>query len=182
MSLLSCLADSSCQLRLLVLFFLTFTSFAFPAVPGHNSLPTVVLVPGAWHSPVHYTELITLLRYAGYHTVSARNPSCNSANPDVQSVAGDAAAIRNNLILPQINVGKNVVLAMHSYGGCPGAVAAKGLSKTERAAEGLPGGIIGIIMICAFVALEGQSLVSTLPGKQLNDWVVDYVSPILADS
>lgn len=65
---------------------------------------------------------------------------------------------------------------MHSYGGCPGAMAAKGLSKAEMPAASRKGGIIGLIFICAFVAQEGQSLIGSLPGKKLDPWVVDYVS------
>lgn len=65
---------------------------------------------------------------------------------------------------------------MHSYGGLPGATAAKGLSKSERKAAGKPGGIIGLIFICAFIAKDGQSLLGSLPGQVFDKWVIDYVS------
>ncbi|KAK3171654.1 hypothetical protein OEA41_003738 [Lepraria neglecta] len=53
-------------------------------------------------------------------------------------------------------------------------MAAKGLSKAEMPAASRKGGIIGLIFICAFVAQEGQSLISSLPGKKFDPWVVDY--------
>jgi len=148
--------------------------FAAPAIPN-PALPIVVLVPGAWHSPVHYLLLISKLTTFGYHTVTGRLPSCDSADPNDQSAAKDAAYVRDALIMPHLNAGRKVILAMHSYGGCPGATAGHGLSVTERQAAGLPGGVVGIVFIAAFLAKEGQSLLSSLPGKVFDPWVVQYV-------
>lgn len=77
--------------------------------------------------------------------------------------------------MPSINAGLKVVLVVHSYSGGPGAVAAKGLSLPERRAAGKPGGIIGLIFINAFIAREGQSLLSGGGGKYA-PWVIEYVS------
>lgn len=148
--------------------------FAAPAMPN-PALPIVVLVPGAWHSPVHYLLLISKLTTFCYHTVTGRLPSCDSADPNDQSAAKDAAYVRDALIMPHLNAGRKVILAMHSYGGCPGATAGHGLSVTERQAAGLPGGVVGIVFIAAFLAKEGQSLLSSLPGKVFDPWVVQYV-------
>ena len=151
-------------------------SLSTAAVPLKKADPPgLVLVPGAWHSPVHYTELVGLLSGAGYRVASQRLPSCNSANPDAQSATGDADAIRDNLILPQLDLGKEVVMIMHSYGGSPGSAAAKGLSLADRRAAGKPGGIIGLIVICGFLANTGQSLKGILPGGVFDPWVVIYV-------
>lgn len=144
--------------------------------------PTVVLIPDAWHSPIHYVMLLAEIESAGYATSSARCPSCDSTDPYAQTVTTDASSIRQTLLLPLINKGRDIVLIMHSYGGCPGAMAAKGLSKAELQASGRPGGIIGLVFICAFVAHEGQSLLSSLPGERLGPWAVDYVSRSLHSS
>ena len=141
-----------------------------------SAKPTVVLVPGAWHTPEHYSELIALLKAAGYDTVTAKNPSCDSSTPDKQTVAADTTAIRNDLLVPQIDAGKDVILIMHSYGGCPGSAAAKGLSKAELSAAGKKGGIVGLVFIAAFLAQEGDSLLSKLPGNQFDPWVIQHVS------
>ncbi|KAL8964171.1 MAG: hypothetical protein Q9183_004640 [Haloplaca sp. 2 TL-2023] len=76
--------------------------------------------------------------------------------------------------MPQLDAGKDVILAVHSYGGLPGAVAAKGLSKEERMADGKEGGIVGLLFICALVARTGDSLLSILPGRVFDPWVIQY--------
>ena len=139
--------------------------------------PVVVLVPGAWLTPIQYRELIFLLDISGYRTVIRELPSVNSKNPDAQIVATDTAFVRNTLILPEIRAGREVVLLMHSYGGFPGPVAANGLSKQELSVRGKPGGIIGMIMLSAFIALEGQSLLDKLIGKTYSAWILQFVRP-----
>ena len=140
-----------------------------------TDLPTIALIPDAWHSPIHYVELIRYLSEAGHSIVAQRLPGCNSELPMVQSSAADAAYIRENILLPEIGQGKEVVLVAHSYGSCPGAVAAKGLSITERREANLKGGVIGLIFICGFITRSGHTLSSMLPGGRLEPWVVDYV-------
>lgn len=134
--------------------------------------PYIALVPGAWHSPVHYQELLEVFEKAGYPTASIQLPSVDSKTPDEESVKGDAAAIREKLLLPLLDNGHDVYLVAHSYGGCPTGPAAKGLSKKERNGSG---GILGLVYMAAFVAREGVSLLSALGGKH-DPWVIDYVS------
>ncbi|OJD13862.1 hypothetical protein AJ78_05733 [Emergomyces pasteurianus Ep9510] len=130
--------------------------------------PHIALISGAWHSPVHYQEMNNLLEKAGYPVSSIRLPSVGSSEPEKESVNGDAIAIREKLLLPLLDEGKDVVMLMHSYGGCPGSAAAKGLSKAERKTSG---GVIGLIYIAAFLAREGDSLLSALGGK-FDPWVI----------
>lgn len=158
-------------------FCLYISLFSLPLVTVAGRVPTkpvIAIAPAAWHSPIHYALYVEKLHIAGYRTVSERLPSCDSPNPMAQSVSGDAAFIVQNLLMPSINAGKEVVLVTHSYSGGPGAVAAKGLSVVERRAAGKTGGIIGLIYICAFVAEEGQSLLSS-SGGQYAPWVIEYV-------
>lgn len=160
-------------LFLLVLLCILSPVVAAPANPGLR--PIIALVPAAWHLPIHYRQYINQLYFLGYQVITQPLPSCDTTNPEAQSAGLDAAFIRRNLLLPLINDGKDVVLIMHSYSGGPGAVAAKGLSKAERRRTGQPGGIVGLIFISAFVAKEGQTLVSG-GGGQLARWMIDYVS------
>lgn len=146
------------------------------------SKPTVILVPGAWHTPRHYEKLLELLRTAGFTTVSKQLPSVGSDQPTEQTVASDAAFIRESLLLPELDRGQDVILIMHSYGGSPGSAAAKGLSKAERLASGQKGGIVGLVFICAFLANEGDSLQSKLPGQKLDPWcLIDVRREIKVD-
>ena len=162
-------------LALILFFCISYMHRVRAAANPLPQLPTIVLVPGAWHSPIHYDLLFSQLRNFGYPIVSGPLPSCDSPHPRTETVAGDAEYVRKTLLLPLINAGKDVVLVMHSYGGCPGSTAAAGLSKAAQTAAGKPGGIIGLIFMCGFIAHEGDSLLSTLPGEKFNPWVVEYV-------
>jgi hypothetical protein len=142
--------------------------------------PVIVLVPGAWHSPIHYGALIKELNSQGYMVTTDKLPSVGSSTPKDQSVANDSKFIKSKLLTPLLDAGRDILLLMHSYGGCPGADAAKGLSKSERAAAGKTGGIVGLIFMCAFVANEGDSLKSKLPNEQYDPWVVWNVSIIIS--
>ncbi|MCJ1472549.1 hypothetical protein MMC13_001198 [Lambiella insularis] len=132
-------------------------------------LPTFVLVPGAWHSPAHFEGVMYELNLAGHETRCLRLPGVNSLDPKTTSTTTDADFIRDRLLLPLLEEGKEIVLVVHSYGGMPGGAAACGLSKQERSAAGLPGGIVGLIYIAALIAREGDALVDMM-GGQLHEW------------
>ncbi len=135
----------------------------------------IVLVPGAWHSPSHYTTLLTHLEAAGYATTSSRLPSVGPTDPLTATATQDASFIHDEMLLPLLDSGTDILLVLHSYGGLPGCAAAKGLSKSQRAKEGKKGGIIGLVLIAALVAREGDSL-QKMVGGQLHDWVKQEVS------
>jgi len=134
------------------------------------SKPTVAIVPGAWHSPGSFDALITFLNAAGYPTVSKRLPSVDTATPTTTTAEGDAKFIVDQVLNPLLNDGKDIVFVAHSYGGSPGGAAVNGLSKADRAAAGLQGGIIGLVWIAALVAPNNVSLLQLVGGK-FNDWV-----------
>lgn len=167
---------------------MTFPSFTHPilalllllsiSIIPISGLPTIAIVPGAWQSPIHYTKLTTLLRAEGYTVISHPNPSVDSLLPSLRTAAGDAADIYRYILLPLIvQEGEDVVLVMHGYGGLVGSAAAGfgGLSRVERRGRGLPGGIIGMIFIAAFVSRDGGSMAGLLPGGELEEWVLQYV-------
>jgi pimeloyl-ACP methyl ester carboxylesterase len=160
---------------LFVLLLLVAPSIQSPP-PKKMSKPTIVLVPGAWHQPAHYSALIGMLESASYEVVTKRLPSVDSSTPTQQSVPNDATFIEKHLLCPLVDQGKDVLLLMHSYGGCPGADAAKGYSKKERTVAGKKGGIIGLVFMAAFLANEGDSLLSKLPNQEYDPWVVWNVS------
>ncbi|KAF4633304.1 hypothetical protein G7Y89_g4819 [Cudoniella acicularis] len=140
-----------------------------------KSLPTIVVVPGAWHSPSHYAELMKHLQEAGYPTSSAPLPSLDPSAPDSVTTSHDSDFIRQTLIQPLLDANQEIILIMHSYGGSPGGVAARGLSLKERLERGEKGGIIGLVFIAAFLAHEGMSLKSAVGGT-FAPWV-DIDSP-----
>ena len=118
--------------------------------------------------------MIAHLHEAGYPTMSVTLPSVGSQEPKKIEVTTDVAFIREEMLLPLLEDGKDVILVMHSYGGLPGGAAAKGLSKSERRSEGQPGGVIGLVFLAAFLAREGDTLLSAL-GGELDDWITSNV-------
>ncbi|RDL30008.1 uncharacterized protein BP5553_10635 [Venustampulla echinocandica] len=140
------------------------------------SKPTVVLIPGAWHSPSHYSSLLKLIETAGYPTRSLRLPSVASSTPHEITATTDVDFVRNKLLLPLIEEGRDIVLINHSYGGLVGGSAAKGLSKIEQQNEGRTGGIVGLIFIAAFLGVEGADLQTMVGGKLDPRIIIDEVS------
>ena len=137
------------------------------------SKPTIVIVPGAWNSPIHYRPLVTELTALSYPTLCLALPSTTSATPKEVTVTKDAAFIRENMLMPLLEQGKDVVVLCHCYGGCPGGVAVKGLSKEERTSQGSRGGIIGLVYLSAFVMNQGDSLLSKAGGS-FSPWIDEH--------
>ncbi|KAK5991219.1 Alpha/beta hydrolase nvfD-like protein [Cladobotryum mycophilum] len=139
------------------------------------SKPTFVLIPGAWHTPDHFDVFIQRLNKAGYPTRCEKLPSVDSHEPRKQSVTVDIEFVIKNILLPELEQGKDLIILAHSYGGWVAGAAPKGLSKEERSAAGLPGGVIGIIFMTAFVGGEGGCITGLVPDKKLMPWnLVDF--------
>lgn len=124
--------------------------------------PTIVIIPGAFHIPSHFSSLCAQLEKAGYATASIQLPSVDPSTPAAAAVGtpyNDALFIREKLLLPLIEgEGKDVVLLMHSYGGSPGNGSAVGLSKKGRERDEKKGGVVGLVFVSAYVAKEGQNI------------------------
>ncbi|MCJ1471353.1 hypothetical protein MMC07_010001 [Pseudocyphellaria aurata] len=138
------------------------------------SKPTLVIVPGAFHSPSHYGELIARLHQSEWPTLCLALPSLNPSDPHQADVAGDSAFIRERMLLPLLEAGKDILLVMHSYGGIPGSCAATGLSKSERASQGHEAGIVGIVYIAAILSGECEHLFANKE-RIPNPWFVEDV-------
>jgi hypothetical protein len=91
-------------------------------------------------------------------------PSVGFKNLGSIDCTEDANNLRDHVIMPVLDGGKDLVLVVHSYGGLVGSAASKGLSKSEREAEGKEGGIVGLVWIAAFIPKEGDSLLHLVGG------------------
>ena len=130
----------------------------------NSAKPTIVLISGAYHLPAYYTPLRTQLEAQGYPTLTPKLPSVGfTDDASNHSAQNDAVYIRNEVLLPLLNEGKSVVVAMHSYGGLPGSAAAYGLSGYERAREGDKGAVIALVYIAAFVVPPGKTIMEMVP-------------------
>lgn len=119
------------------------------------SKSTFVCVPGAWHSPEAYTQVVKILREHGYPAVGLALPSVG-ADPAHQDFLGDVKTIRDCLTQLVVHEEKNVILVMHSYSGVPGTEAPFGLGRTEREKMGLKGGVERLVYIMAYAMPEGS--------------------------
>ncbi|KAL1967164.1 hypothetical protein VTN77DRAFT_3455 [Rasamsonia byssochlamydoides] len=129
--------------------------------------PTLVFLPGAWHTPECFEKVMAQLKALGYPTTTTQLPSVGGK---VSTTMTDDAAHINKFLSQLVDDGKDVVLIMHSYSGIPGTESVKGLAKKDRQAAGLPGGIVALVYIAAFLLPQGQSLVSFL--GSMPDWVI----------
>ncbi|KAG8665180.1 hypothetical protein FPOAC2_13671 [Fusarium poae] len=135
-------------------------------------LPTIVAVPGAWHTTASFEPVKKVLTQRGYHFVSQNAPGLYDANGTCQD---DAMSLRTKILLPLVDEGKDLVVLMHSYGGMYGSQAVQGLSKKEREQAGKKGGVTALIYVSAVTPIEGKTTLDMMgtDSKNLPSWV-DY--------
>jgi pimeloyl-ACP methyl ester carboxylesterase len=112
-----------------------------------GTLPTIVLVHGAWDNSTGWNDVVEQLQQRGYPVIAPANP--------LRELASDAAYVSS--ILNTIE--GPVVLVGHSYGGAVITNAAVGHSNVKA-----------LVYIAAFVPDEGESLfqLSSLnPGSEI---------------
>ncbi|KAI3322979.1 alpha/beta-hydrolase [Xylariaceae sp. AK1471] len=124
---------------------------------ANTSKPTLLIVHGGWHVPESYGKLTSALREAGFEVHIPRHLSMNQTRPPNADLESDSGLIRS-YATSLIEAGRTVAVLMHSYGGQCGTNALYGLSKTARAAKGLPGGISHLIYMAAFALPEGKAM------------------------
>jgi pimeloyl-ACP methyl ester carboxylesterase len=135
-------------------------------------LPTILAVPGAWHTVESFDTVKKIFTDRNYDFVSQNAPGIVDAN---STVTGDAASLRTNLLKPLVEAGKDVIVMMHSYGGMYGSQAVQGLSKRERKQSGKQGGVVSLIYVSAVTPLEGRTTLDMMgtDAQHLPSWV-DY--------
>jgi len=129
------------------------------------SKPTVIFVPGAWHTPEGYGKVMGLLEKEGYKCIGV-NLASVGAEPPLKDTSEDIKVIRN-AIASEVEQEHDVVVAVHSYGGVPGCDAIKGFTRADQEAKGKKGGVVKLLFICAFALPEGMSLMDGLGGTPL---------------
>ena len=128
-------------------------------------LPTVLIVPGAFHRVSSFKILISHLRTLGFSTIVAPYPSLNPSNPKCATSAAEVFSMSEKYLEPLIeSQGKDVLMLVHSFGGVTGGGAATGYSKITRLSQGRKGGIIGLVYITGNIIPEGRSTIETLGG------------------
>jgi hypothetical protein len=136
-------------------------------------MTTILFIPGAWITKAFYEPFLQALTTAGYDVRYAGYPSLDPKDSDPSTIDchADTEAITAVLRSLVEDEGKDVLLFMHSYAGMPGAAAATGLAKSQRAQEGKVGGVIGLLFLGAFVVPKGLSCAG-LQGGNLPPWIL----------
>lgn len=138
------------------------------------SKPTIVIVPGAWQLISVFVPFADLLKTKGFDTEIVDMPSVGGTQLPLTGLAEDIAAVRA-VVQPLVEAGREVVLLTHSAGGVSGGGAVKGLDVRARREAGLPGGVVRVIYMAAFMVPKGSSLLQMLGGKPA-PWMVVEVS------
>ena len=143
--------------------------------------PTILIVQGSFQTPLVYEKLGKTLESLGYPTIHPPLPTCSSTDsPDFPklTLVDDALAVRLELTRLIEYEGKPVMVVMHSYGGLVGSEAIPAeLSHASRHAKNLPGGVIHLFHVAAFLLEEGQSVLSAFGESPNNDVKVDALEP-----
>jgi pimeloyl-ACP methyl ester carboxylesterase len=121
--------------------------------------PTVVFIPGFWHTSEGFGPLATLLQKENYATTLVDLPSAG-AHPSHPDYSQDVAAIRK-IITDLAHAGEEILLVMHSGGSIAGSDAVKDLSKKEREAEGKKGGVVRMFYIGILLPQAGKTIFET---------------------
>ncbi|KAL6898335.1 Alpha/Beta hydrolase protein [Trichoderma evansii] len=118
-----------------------------------SSRPHILIIPGAWHPASTMASFAKDLEAAGFPTTVVPTRSVGARDVTVQDDEAQAKA----LLQPLFDEGKDVIVLGHSYGGFVITGLINGLDKKSREAQGLSGGIIGVIYFAAFVPVEGET-------------------------
>lgn len=143
----------------------------------------IVLCHGSYHTPAPYGLLLALFQSQGIDAFCPQLPTADLAALNVGDVISnpdfdlgppaegypqgkeDAQAVLS-VLQPLVDSGKNVLIIAHSSGGWVATeVARPELQAKTRASTGLPGGIIGILYMGAFVIPVGESVNSYFQPK-----------------
>lgn len=125
---------------------------------------SVVIIPGAFTVPEAYDLVVQGVTARGLDIKAIHLPSVGTPGPRegaAPTMYDDAAFIAAH-VRSLADAGKDVLLIAHSYGGVPTTESVRGLSKKDRAAQGLKGGIIGIGYMTSLVPNVGGSAGSVL--------------------
>lgn len=133
----------------------------------------ILLVQGSFQLPEAYGKLASALRSRGFLVIQPRLPSLSDhESPDFakRDLDDDSRAIEAEARRLVVDEGKNVMVAMHSYGGLVGSNAiSEDLSLHSRRRAGLTSGVYRLLYFAAFVLDDGKSVLGTFGESPNND-------------
>lgn len=145
--------------------------------------PTILLIHGAWHTPTHYEPYTTALKNAGFEVHCPHLPTCTGKSPPTATFTDDVSLIRQTLH-SLTTAGKQILLIMHSYGGCVGTDAAQDyiypVTSTSESPTSIPtpdpeekrnqkGGIFHLLYLSAYILPPGSSIQTIMDKAGVNE-------------
>ena len=127
--------------------------------------PTFVFVTGAWHKPAYWSKVTALLSAQGFKSLT---PSLPSTESNASTTLLDDITVIRDAITSETSEGRDVVVAVHSYGGIPGPSALKGLTKPKAGGneDGKKQGyVIGYAMMATGFAATGVAFLEGIGGS-----------------
>jgi pimeloyl-ACP methyl ester carboxylesterase len=118
--------------------------------------PTLVLVHGAFHRPIHWDPVKHLLESHGYRVVTPALPSTLDHETEATKNADSDVELIRNTILDELQT-SDVILVLHSWSGIPGSSALPGLDTASRKATGHTTSVLAIAGIATFIKPAGKS-------------------------
>ncbi|PGH07290.1 hypothetical protein GX51_01834 [Blastomyces parvus] len=124
------------------------------------SKPTIVFVPGGFHTPAIFDLVLPFLHAAGYPTTAVYLPGLG-VSPGIPDLKPDADAVKT-VVGGLAELGRDVIVVAHSYGGVPTSEALEGFGKKERHAQGRAGGVVGLLFVAAHLPTKGKPVIEAL--------------------
>jgi len=140
-----------------------------------SNKPTLVLIPGAWHSAEIWGKVTSILEEQHYKCIPVALPS-TAGNPST-TFGEDIDAVRD-AIIGEAKQGHDVVVVAHSYGGAVGQSAVKGLTRSKPddlqfADDQSTGHVIGLAMMACGFGQTGVSFIDAVGGTPPPLWRFD---------
>jgi dienelactone hydrolase len=77
-----------------------------------SSLPSIILVHGAWHTPSNYAGYTAALRARGFFVQCPLLPSCDASRETQGTFADDVQVVRE-LATRLVDAGEHILVIMH---------------------------------------------------------------------
>lgn len=140
----------------------------------------ILVIPGSCSPAPLYENLVSHIKsISGIETYVYGLPSGNRLPPEQPAGLADDASFFRDKIIELAEAGKDVVLVPHSYGGLVASDACQGVLKSQRAQQGLQGGVVRIVYLTCVVAPLDQASADVC-GVLSFDWLLsmDNVSDV----
>lgn len=140
-----------------------------------SKLPTLVFVPGSWHKPSCYKRIIRPLQEE--HGIKCVSVTLPSTQDDPNATFKDDIDAARSAIITETEVGNDVIVIAHSYGGMVGNSAIKGLTNPITTTSNPDtGSVKALVLIASGFTITGLSFMAPFFDIPPPSWRVDKES------